>query len=48
MPISLYRQVQWYQSFLGDSQGGAPDYLGDFELFSLPIYASDIPQVKVE
>ncbi|KGE73837.1 hypothetical protein [Spirochaeta lutea] len=48
MPGSQFRQLQWYRWFLGESRAAVPDYLGEFELFSLPIYTSDIDKVTVE
>jgi hypothetical protein len=40
---SHYQLVKWYRELLGSQQSDFPDYLGEYELFGIPIYAHDFP-----
>jgi hypothetical protein len=39
----LHESVIWYRNFLGSSESSVPDYLGDYELFGIPVYAASEP-----
>lgn len=46
---SQYQMIKWYRELLGSQQSDFPDYLGEYELFGVPIYAHDLlDQIIVE
>ena len=38
VPPHSYRQLQGYRAQLGEVREGLPDYLGQYDLFGIPLY----------
>jgi len=37
-----HQKIKWYREFLGSQDSPFPDYLGEYELFGIPLYAHNI------
>ena len=37
-----FRSIVWYRQFLGTTDNQFPDYLGEYDIFGVPIYTSEV------
>lgn len=49
MSLADFKLIAWYRALLGASENATAEYLGDYQIFGLPVYCENVgePEVRV-